>query len=306
MKFKIFIILSIIFCYFFGLSRVLALPLEECTNNSYYVDYSDVYLELSQDSSLKTFYSDFKDWFDNQNDFNYYIFYKQGSGTTDVFNYRIVLFTNPIVINFKHNSTSSFNYFAFVLSYTGGDIPISYYNSNDLVFDSSKFSNGNLNIRNYDFMYQLGEFANFNENFSFFDTIDNDSKHKKFKWVFSNYGSNTSRITGSFILIDSNIDIPLTNTTGFLPFKVNDNYYCIGDNLPSVNSIYPFSDSGGDSDEPVNPPYVFGFYNKVQELLGQLPEQYNIIYLISSLLLFLGLFLILFIPIILIYKKFKQ
>lgn len=244
---KIFLIA---FICFLGVKNVYAQGSEQCQDITHYVDYTNLYTELSEDNDLKQFYNDFKTWFDSQNTYSYYLFYRQAGASSGQFYNRIVLYDTSYNLNYEQSTTNSYNYYSFSITYS--DYPyIGYFNFDSNVFDSSRLAVGRSGSRNNNYNYDTGIYANtqaiYNNNYYWdFDSLTRGGI------VF---------IKGTFVLIDTNLPISLIGTN-YTSFKINDTYYCIGDNPPSLNDIFPFSGGGNVEPDPEPTPINNTFWTK--------------------------------------------
>lgn len=238
-------IFFLILC-FFVFSNVKAYSTENCTGFNSYVDYSDVYQLIYNDSSYRQFYVDFKDWYNNQSTYNDYLILRQYNSNDSYIN-RIYLFTDvsQVPISLHHKTTNYSNYFAiFPFFSLSRRVDVGYFEFNSSIFDSSSLTSCNLMQSNNGCALDTNYFTYFNGTYSSFNNIDNLTAQKSFTWVED---TNNNLYRGSFIIIDSSFDIPLKGYTGgnesFIPYKVNDNYYCFDDIVPTLESIYPLETS---------------------------------------------------------------
>ena len=292
----------LLFLSLFVFTNVKAYSTENCSGFVRYVDYSDVYQSIYNDSSYRQFYVDFKDWFNNQNTYSDYLILRQ-IGLDNSYINRIYLFTDSSInFNFHHKTTNYNNYFALFLFYSvNSRTDIGYFGFNDNNFDSSSLSSCNLQQSNNGCGYDSNDLTYFNGTYSSFSSIDSNTSHKNFTWVVD---TNNNLFRGSFVVVDSTFDIKLKGYTGgsesYIQYKVNDIYYCIDDNVPTLQSIYPLDVN------PVVPVESLELYDKSVGILGNLPQEYSILYCIFTYFLLFGLLLIIFVPVILLGKKFKS
>lgn len=234
------ILLFFSFFFILNISNVYAQGSEQCQGITRYVDYSDVYLSIYNNNDYRQFYTDFKDWFDSQSTYTDYMILRQIGANNTYYN-RIFLYNNLSNLNPKyyHYLSNYGNYFKlFISSGVSSRVDIGYFNFSSDVFDSSLMTTCNLQQTGNSCMYNYN-YSDFYGLYTSFENINNDVNLKKFTWVVDD-SSNVYR--NSFILIDSTFNLPISSVSGdrnyFTSFKLNDTYYCIDDNVPSVNDTY--------------------------------------------------------------------
>lgn len=224
MKKIIYIIITFL-CVFGFNYNVKASTLENCTNNTKYIDYTDVYQSLGNNQQLKQFYTDFKDWFDSQSDYLYYYMFAQG-GSDNLIHYYVTLFNDNQNYNqFIHSYSTRYRNFTIGFQSSNNSfVSIRHINNTDLVFDSLSFASG------------MTPFANFTGGRDSLPYQDS-TFYYNFDWVYTNYSS--TKTNGSLIFIDTNNTMTLIDTDNYINIKVNDDYYCSNDPFPKLNDVYP-------------------------------------------------------------------
>lgn len=214
----------LLFLSLFVFTNVKANELTNCTNNTMYIDYTNVYETLGNDNNLKQFYTDFKDWFDNQSEYQYYFMVAQG-GSDNLIHYYVSVFNDTSYYDLlAHNySTRYSNFNIGVFSSANVIRNVKTLSTTDLIFDENNFLNG---------VMLSSSFSKDKNSLPF----ESGTLHFTFNWLYSNSSTYTN---GTIIFIDNNNSFTLASTSDFINLKIDDDYYCSSDNFPTLNSIYP-------------------------------------------------------------------